>query len=193
MIIIAFVCQMNGFAPYLPVFNYYIKKINIMKTIKSFILVAAIGILSYSADAQKKVKEVPPAVSAAFTNQYPQASLKGWSMDRDQYVAAFRYNNRDWMAHYSAEGNWLRSERNIRHMANVPYDVRMALRGSKYASYHVDAIARLQMPDNSYQYRIRVDNNSGNKVSYEGGNIDNENLYFTERGRLIRTANSNNE
>ena len=82
----------------------------------------------------------------------------------------------------------------MKHMANVPYDVRMALRGSKYASYHVDEIARLQMPDNSYQYRIRVDNNSGNKVAYEGAaDVDNESLYFTEHGRLVRTANSNNE
>jgi hypothetical protein len=165
-----------------------------MKTIKSLILVAAIGILSYSANAQRMVQNIPSAVSTAFTNQYPQAHLKGWMMDKgeNQYIATFRYNDRDWMAHYSMDGNWLRSERNIRHMANLPYDVRMALRSSKYASYHVDEMARLQMPGNGYQYRIRVDNNGGNKVAYEGGgDVDNESLYFTQHGRLVKAASGN--
>ncbi|MGN6180080.1 MAG: hypothetical protein ACTHNW_12910 [Mucilaginibacter sp.] len=167
-----------------------------MKTlnIKSFILVALIGVLSYSADAQKKVKQVPQAVSAAFANQYAQAHLKNWYVDNGQYIACFRYNDRDWMAHYSADGNWLRSERNIKHIATLPYDVRTALKNSKYASYHVDEMARLQMPDHSSMYRLRVDNNSGNKVAFENaGAVDNESLYFSDNGRLVRTANSGDE
>lgn len=165
-----------------------------MKTIKFIILVAAAGILSYNAEAQHKIKEVPQSVSSAFTNQYPQAALKGWSADKNQYIASFRYNNRDWEAHYSTDGNWLRSERNIKHMANLPYDVRMALKSSKFASYHIDEMARLQMPDHSYMYRLRVDNNSGNKVAYENsGSVDNESLYFGEHGRLIKTVSTNNE
>lgn len=167
-----------------------------MKTlnIKFIILIALIGILSYNAYAQKKIKQVPPAVNTAFNNQYPNVNLKNWYTDAGQYIACFRYNNRDWMAHYSADGNWLRSERNIRHIASLPYNVRMALKNSKYASYHVDEMASLQMPDHSSVYRLRVDNNSGNKVAYENaGAVDNENLYFNDNGRLIRTANGGNE
>ncbi len=163
-----------------------------MKTLKSVILIAVIGISSYSAMAQKKIANVPAVVSSAFTSQYPQAGLKGWSMDRGQYIATFKYNNRDWTAHYSADGNWLRSERNIKHMANLPAEVRMAVRSSKYASYHIDEMARLQMPDHSYQYRLSVDNNNGNPTAYQGvGGLDNENLFYSEHGRLIRTASGN--
>lgn len=162
-----------------------------MKTLglKSILLVAAIGTLSYNAMAQKKVKNVPPVVSSAFANQYPQANLKGWEMDRSQYIAEFKYDNRDWMAHYSADGNWLRSERNIKHIANLPADIRMAVLNSKYASYHVDEIARLQMPGQNNMYRLRVDNNNGNKVAFENAaSVDNESLYFTEHGRLVKAV-----
>jgi hypothetical protein len=168
-----------------------------MKTLslKSIILIAAIGVLSYSgAMAQKKVAQVPSVVNSAFTSQYPQASLKSWTMDKGQYIATFKYDNREWTAHYSAEGNWLRSERNIKNMANVPYSVRAAIKSSKYASYHVDAIARLQMPDHSNMYRVRVDNNNGNETAYQGaGAVDAESLYFSEGGSLIRTASNDNE
>jgi hypothetical protein len=165
-----------------------------MKTLKFkyCILVAAIGMLSYSAMAQKGSMNTPQIVRTAFANQYPQANLKKWSMDKGQYVAIFRYNKRDWQAHYSAGGNWLSSERSIKHMGSLPYSLRSALKSSKYASYYVDNMARLQMPSGN-TYRLRVDNNSGNKMAYENaGSVDNETLYFSEHGRLIKAV-SNNE
>jgi len=167
-----------------------------MKTsnLKSFILIAAIGVLSYNAIAQNKAIQAPQIVRTAFGNQYPQANLKKWSMEKGEYVARFKYNKRDWQAYYSADGNWLSSERNIKHLSTLPYDVRSALKNSQYASYYVDNMARIQMPSQSNMYRLRVDNNSGNKTAYENaGSVDNETLYFSEHGRLVKTVSGNNE
>jgi hypothetical protein len=165
-----------------------------MKTskLKSLVLVAAMGMVSYGAMAQKTVS-VPSNVSTAFSTQYPQANLKNWTMDHDQYVASFKYNKRDWRAYYSADANWLSSERDIKHMKTLPYDVRHSLRTGKFAAYHVDQIARVQTPARN-MYKIRVDNNNGQQTAYENaGSIDNETLYYSERGRLIKTVGHDNE
>jgi hypothetical protein len=165
-----------------------------MKTsgIKSAFLIAAMGMISVSAMAQKNV-QVPTAVNTAFANQYPQASLKTWNMSDGEYVAMFRYNKRDWKAFYSADGNWLSSERNIRHMATLPYSVRATLKQSKFAAYHVDHMARLQTPERN-MYLLKVDNNGGQMTAYENaGSVDAETLYFSERGRLIKSEVTSNE
>jgi hypothetical protein len=166
-----------------------------MKTSKfaSLILVAAMGMISFNTMAQKKVKTVPLTISSAFARQYPLANLKSWNTENGQYVAMFKYNKRDWKAYYSADGNWLSSERDIRHMATLPFTVRSAFKGSKYAAYHIDRMASLQTPT-SKMYLLRIDNNNGNPTAYQAaGSVDNETLYYNERGRLVKLEGHNNE
>jgi hypothetical protein len=165
-----------------------------MKTIKikTIALLMAMGIISMDAIAQKNNVQAPQAVQTAFQNQYPLAALKNWKMKNNQYVATFKLSKRLWKADYTMDGTWVSSERNIRHMASLPYSVRTSLKHGKYASYYVDNMESMQMPAKN-MYVLKVDNNGGNKSAYENaGSVDDETLYFSARGRLVKTESNNN-
>jgi hypothetical protein len=164
-----------------------------MKTsrIKIIVLIAAIGMISYHAMAQQAMN-VPQAVQTAFTAQYPQGHLKNWKMDKSGYVASFKLNKRECKATYANDGNWLSTETTFRHVTkHVSPDMKFALRNSRYASYHIDLVQDLQTPSKNL-YLLQVDNNSGNQAAYENaGSVDDETLYFSRNGRLLRSVSSN--
>src|SRR5581483_8635203 len=88
---------------------------------------------------------------------------------------------------------WMSSERTMRHLKNVPGDVIASLRNGRYASYHIDDIRAVQTPTASL-YMLEVDNNSGNKMIYDNiGSFDDQLLYFSGSGRLVKTVNNSNE
>jgi hypothetical protein len=58
------------------------------------------------------------------------------------------------------------------------------LKNSKYASWHIDNLAKVQTPMHNV-YMVQLDNHSGN-TSYENiGSDETENLYFNSKGDLV--------
>jgi hypothetical protein len=143
-------------------------KFKIMKNlrVKTIILIAAIGLISYSAMAQKAYNNVPQAVLTAFSAKYPQAQLKGWKTKDNTCIAKFVMNNKKYKASYSNDGNWLNTVRNIRHTSSLPDQARLYLKKSSYASWHIDNMQKLATPIQN-MYQVEVDNASGNKILYE--------------------------
>ena len=166
--------------------------IKIMKNLKvTVILIAAMGIISYSAMAQKADNNVPQAVLTAFSAKYPQAQLKSWKTKHNTCTASFVINNKNYKAAYSTDGNWLNTVRNIRHTSSLPSEVSLYLKKGSYASWHIDDMERVRTPLQN-MYQVEVDNNSGNKMIYEGGgSFEDKVLCFNDHGKLIKTVDNN--
>jgi hypothetical protein len=164
-----------------------------MKTFKSVILVAAMGMISYQTMAQK-ANLVPAPVTSDFASKYPGVAVRNWkAAGNDQYVASFKLNGRQCEAYFAKDGTWQSTEVVMRHLKNLSPDIRMALRDSKYASYHIDGVKRLHMPTRE-MFIVEVDNNSGNKMIYDNiGSFDDQLLYFTANGKLLKAVNNSNE
>ncbi len=162
-----------------------------MKTlVKSIILIVVLGLLSYHVMAQRKSIQVPTVVQNAFSSKYPQALLKSWKTEKDQYVASFTMGNKECQASYSSDGAWISTVTDLG-LSKLPPEVLASLRKGNYASYHVDDVEYLQTPT-SELYLLKVDNNSGNKPVFENvGSVNNEVLYFSQDGNLVNAIASN--
>jgi len=57
--------------------------------VKTIVLIAAIGLISYSTMAQQPGKDVPPAVVKEFSTKYPGVQLKSWKAKDKAYIASF--------------------------------------------------------------------------------------------------------
>jgi len=155
--------------------------------IKTIILIAAMWIISYSSMAQKGTEGVPQAVLTAFSAKYPQAQLKKWKTNHNMYTARFVMDNKKYEALYSGDGSWVNTVRNIRHSANLPDQVRLYLKKSSYASWHIDNMERLRTPSQNL-YQVEVDNASGNRILYEDAvSFEDKMLCFNDNGKLIKT------
>jgi hypothetical protein len=157
--------------------------------VKTIVLIAAIGLISYSAMAQQTDKNVPPAVIKEFSAKYPGVQLKSWKAKDKAYIASFIMNNKVYEASYSGDGTWINTERNIRHISSLPFGAKSYLKTGSYASWHIDNMERVRTPMQN-MYEVEVDNNSGNQMVYENaGSVEDKMLCFNDDGKLIKTIN----
>jgi len=158
--------------------------------IKAIVLIGLIGIINEGAFAQKSGEMVSPAVNSAFMAKFPQVRMKKWKMRGDTCIASFKLYKRHYMAYFSNDGSWIRTDRNLVHFANLPMSTQTYLKTSKYASWHFDGFIKRQTPTQT-MYVVRIDNHSGSPVEYEdAGDADNNSLYFNSAGTLVK-ANAN--
>ncbi len=156
--------------------------------IKVIVLVMVMGIISNNIMAQKGTGLVPQAVLSAFSTNYSQAYLTNWKKSNDQFVASFTLNKEKCKAYYTKDGSWIKTETEMRSLANLPLEIRSSLKKGSYASYHVDRIEDVKMPSKN-MYLLQVDNESGNMSAYENaGSVDDELLYYNDNGKLIRST-----
>jgi hypothetical protein len=159
-----------------------------MKTLKlkAILIVVLAGFMSFSVKAQSSNSNVPQAVNTAFSNQYAHVQVKKWKMKGDTSVAEFSMNHRNYMAYYSPDGGWYKSERNIRHKSSLPIATQTFLKTSKYASWNVDRLAKITSPQHT-MYLVQIDNHSGSLNDYEGfGSANSKMLYFNSHGELVK-------
>ncbi|MBS1522900.1 MAG: hypothetical protein JST50_18010 [Bacteroidetes bacterium] len=162
-----------------------------MKTLKINIvaLMLMMGVMSTIALAQNVT--VPQNVRTAFSQKFPGVKLKNWKLEYGQYVASFVMDKRDCEATYDHEGNWISSMTIYRHLfKHLTPQMRDELRNSRYASYHLDQVKSLQMP-NMDMLLLTIDNDNGNMSAYENaGSVDMETVYFNHSGRIIKSVNN---
>lgn len=162
-----------------------------MKTlkVKTIALMLMMGVMSAITFAQNVT--VPQKVQIAFSAKFPQVQLKNWKMENGQYVASFVSDNRECEATYDHAANWVSTLTIYRHIfKHLTPVMRDELRNSIYASYHLDQVKSLQMP-NMDMLLITLDNDNGNMSAYENaGFVDIATVYFDHSGRLIKSINN---
>lgn len=162
-----------------------------MKTLRSVMLLTALSVIAYYTQAQDIYRNIPSPATNNFSAKYPGVAVKNWKKDAGGYEALFKMNKEKCTAYYDPSGNWLRTETSIP-LSKVPVDIRYALRQSNFASYHIDNVRNVHTPVTD-MYRLEVDNNGGNPVSYtDFGSMDDQLLYFSPSGHLLKTKNNNN-
>ncbi len=159
--------------------------------VKTIVLIAAIGLISYGTMAQQSGKNVPLAVVKEFSAKYPGVQLNSWKAKDNAYIASFIMNNKSYKASYSADGTWVNTERTIRHISSLPAGAKSYLKNGYFASWHIDNMERVLTPVQN-MYEVEVDNNNGNQIAYENaGSVEDKMLCFNDDGKLIKTINNN--
>lgn len=153
-------------------------------------LFAALSMITYYTKAQDIYRNIPSPATNSFSAKYPGVAVKNWKKNAGGYEALFKMNREKSTAYYDQSGNWLRTETNLP-ISKVPVNIRYALRQGDFASYHIDDVCNIHTPVTD-MYRLEVDNNGGNPVSYtDFGSMDDRLLYFSTSGRLLKTKNNN--
>lgn len=159
--------------------------------IKTLILIAAMGIITIPAMAQNANNIVPQNVQTAFSSKYPQAQLKAWKVKHDTCMAMFTLNTKKYVAKYAKDGDWYSTERIIRHESSLPPEVQAYLKTSKYASWYIDDMRKVNTPMQS-MYVVYLDNDNGNQMVYENvGSVVDRALCFNDNGKLVKVIDNN--
>ncbi len=115
---------------------------------KIVFLFALILGLGFSASAQKTP---PQAVVAAFNQKFPNVKVEKWEKEKNgEWEAELEQNGTDMSANFSATGQWLETETEIK-VAELPAAVKTALKGKK-----VKEASRIQKSDGSTMYEAEV-------------------------------------
>jgi len=153
---------------------------------KKSILVIAIALFSSIVIAQAKTTvEIPKKVSEAFSAKYPSAEIKKWKTAKGDYVAEFNLEKKKFLAHYSAGGEWIKTESKIKLSNNLPDAVKEGLHKSEYASWYINEIKQVEKPGHNI-YTIHV--HDGNKLSADHHDALKTDflLSFNDTGELIK-------
>lgn len=149
-------------------------------------VLGSLVMLCYSAIGQQTSSNIPQMVKSSFSGRYARANVKKWKVEKDTCITLFTFNKRKYTAYYTMDGNWVRTERTIKHKSSLPIAARSYLKNSKYASWYVDRLRKVQTPQQT-MYVAHIDNHSGNPNQYEGaGSAADKWLYFDSSGKLIK-------
>jgi hypothetical protein len=153
---------------------------------KKTVLILLIAFLSAGITAQgNNFNAVPQKILSAFQLKYPSAQVKKWNMNNDGYVTKFFLNKKEYLAYYTADADWVRTETKIKWTWKLPAAVKTALHSSEYASWYVDEMKQVETPG-EHKYMIHVDD--GNKLDSDHHDAFKEDfmLYFSANGELIK-------
>ncbi|WP_163223322.1 PepSY-like domain-containing protein [Bacteroides sp. 214] len=145
-----------------------------MKT-KLFMFTLAVAGLFFvgCSDDDDNIK-VDQTIQNAFEVQYPDVTRVEWEMKSGYYVADFKQNGMETEAWYSGQGIWKMTETDVLYK-DIPQAVKSAFEASEYATWHVDDVDMLEMPDVETVYIIEVEKG---KEEYD--------LYYTIDGVFVK-------
>jgi hypothetical protein len=144
-----------------------------MKRTQSIILL--IGFVFFGVAAQAQFRSIPGAVTDSFKVHYPAASDVKWSDKVTLFQASFTNNGDAYLAKFKSKGEWLSSQKDIAE-DKLPSVVKDGLAKSKYASYKIENVKQIFLPNNVTQYGLSVSN----------GSITKKNLLFNSEGQLLK-------
>lgn len=132
-------------------------------------------------DDSNKGNLPPKEVLQAFNTKYPNAQNISWENNGGYYIAEFTNSSVETDAWFSEQGIWTMSKESTTYN-QLPPVVSTALKNSSYANWKVDDCYFIQRESLASIYKIEVESN----------NQEND-LYYTEYGNLIKVVNDNND
>ena len=133
-------------------------------------------------------KDLPQAIAAGFNAKYPNAKIKSWGMDHEEYKVKFTTEKNKEVGYFSADGRWLRTEKHLALTKDLPPAVREGFENSPYAAWYIDRINQLEQPDQPVSYVIHVDNGDLLDAWHYDAFKYECLLYFDHEGGLEKTV-----
>lgn len=146
--------------------------------LKMYFLGLALGAFSLtlqSCDDDNDSIPVSDELRQALADKHGDAQRVEWETRGGYYVADFNEDNYEKEAWFDANGTWQMTETDIPGLAALPAAVRTAFESSRYATWRVDDIDKLERNGLEPVYVIEV----------EQGNQEVD-LYYSEGGLLIK-------
>ena len=143
-----------------------------------FGLLTAIGSGSMSFLLTKK-HQVPQVVRDAFAAKYPEAQKVNWEEETD-YEAAFRLQGSEMSATFTAHGQWLETEREVK-KSELPEAVKSAIK-KDFPGYSVEEAERLETPNMPLAFEVELE--------YDTNHYEVEAVYSAE-GNLVKKEMEN--
>lgn len=146
-----------------------------MKTLKYFLSLGMVGCLAVGttfAQAQQNTN-VPERTRTHFQSTYPQASDAQWNSVDGNYSASFRQDNRNTIADYTSEGEWIGSSSTIE-SRDMPETTNTYI-SENYEGYNTSETRYRETPQGNY-YEVDIDSDS-----------DTRTINFDEDGNFIDT------
>lgn len=138
-----------------------------------FLLTFSAAILA-ALSTEAQIREVPPAVKDAFTQQYSAADSVVYD-DKFVYVLVhFHRQDSVSTARYTAKGIWQWTETEVA-FTSIPENVQDGFNKSKYLGWQVDHSYLVNLPGNLTRYKLQVEKNT----------VQKRNLFFNNRGRML--------
>jgi Putative beta-lactamase-inhibitor-like, PepSY-like len=117
---------------------------------KNILLVLVLILLSQLTFAQK---DVPQAVKTAFTQKFPNAKVEKWDKEKDgSFEAEFEVKGKDQSANFSATGEWLETEMEIK-KSEIPQPVLTAFY-AKFGQIKIKEASKIEFPSKPIQYEL---------------------------------------
>lgn len=110
-------------------------------------------ILMISATAVFAQKGVPQAVKTAFSQKFPNAKVEKWDKEKDgSFEAEFNLKGKDMSANFSATGEWLETETEIK-KSEIPQLVLTAFY-AKFGQIKIKEACKIEFPSKAVQYEL---------------------------------------
>ncbi|HTK22371.1 MAG TPA: PepSY-like domain-containing protein [Mucilaginibacter sp.] len=146
-----------------------------MRNLKLFVSTLFILLVVINVNGQAKSSNViPDAVTSGFNKKYPNAKVRRWKTEENKYVAKTEINGHRCSVAFEKNGNWVNTITRIRWTHQLPSNVYEAYKKSKYNSWDVYSLAKVEKQSGDY-YRVIVDDRNA-KVS-----SDRQPLFITEK------------
>ena len=129
-------------------------------TFKIFVTVASVALTSVCAPilfAQKlSAEQVPQAVKAAFSKQFPTAKRIKWELEAaNQYEVDFRQAKTDCSALFDQNGGLLVTETEIK-TTDLPASVIQALK-TQFAGFKIEEVEKVVFQDGTIAYELAIE------------------------------------
>lgn len=136
--------------------------------------------ISFSYSQEINEKDVPQQITEHFKAKHPNTYVYKWKRKKKtgDYEAKYYLKGQEYKSYYTASGDWIRSEREVKR-ENVPQEVWVHIAKSSYYSWKVDDIEEHATPEYPILYEIEVElkaNNTKREVY----------LYYLPSGELVK-------
>ena len=143
-------------------------------TIRCIIIAVSLVLLNSSAHGQTPVVNVPKTARDHFAQHYPKAAKQKWKQGSKQIKAEFELKGETFHTIYSAKGEWVRTEHNVK-KSEVPAPVMRALLATKYAKWEIAEVEEHATPEHPSLFKVKVKTE-----------VSKAELVFTADGKLLR-------
>ena len=146
-----------------------------MKKLLSLFAIGLVFFLSAPSSSYAQLRKIPAEVTENFKQKYPGASDVEWRDILKGFSAEFKLDDIPYVAYFNNKREWESTEQVIEE-DNLPGEVKEGFDKSKYADWTVGTIHKIELADNSIQYRVEAIKTD----------IRKRNLYFNSDGKLLK-------